>query len=75
VKTLSGKATQKVLLNGNDGKPSKSQEEEKQTKEHFSAVPNCPEPSITHDFDTEPVNTLDINDEEFTAAEITRAHS
>ena len=39
VQTLSGKAAQKLPLNGTGGKPLKSQEEEaKRWKEYFSAV-------------------------------------
>jgi len=58
----------KLPHKGMYGKPLKSQKEAKRWKEHFRAVPNYPEPTITHDISKEPVHTLEINEEEFTAA-------
>jgi len=68
---LSGKASQKLPINGVDGKPLKSPEEEaKGWRGHFSEVLNCPELTMTYNFSNKLVITLDINKEEITMDEV-----
>jgi len=72
-KTLSGKASQTLSINGADGKPQKSQEEANRRIEHFSAVLNCSKPKITHDVN-ETVNTVDIDEEKITIEVVKNAN-
>jgi hypothetical protein len=74
VKDLSGRAAQKVPIQGVDGKSLKTQEEEaNRWKQHFQGILNCPEPNEVHDFSTDCIDTLDINTEEITIEEVERA--
>ena len=74
MKTLSGKTTQRLPISGTNGKVLKTEEEQaKRWKEHFSAILNCPEPTIIHDFSCDAVNTLKINTEAITEEEIRKA--
>jgi hypothetical protein len=73
LKDLSGKMSPKVPINGADGKPLKSQEEQaKRWKEHFQTVLNCPEPDILHDFSGDSINDLGIDTSAITKDEVAK---
>ena len=73
VQTLSGKAAQKLPLNGTGGKPLKSQEEEaKRWKEYFSAVRLIVRTN-NHSWLQQLACKHDFNEEEITVDEGTRA--
>jgi hypothetical protein len=74
MKDLSGRAMQRVPINGTDGKTLKSQEEEaNRWTLYFQVFLDCRESTEIHDVSSDCIDTLDVDTDEKTTEEVEKA--